>query len=101
MKQHTFELRVGHKEQSTEIIIKPVASLAAKSENVIVLEAESQLKDNAKHTANVISEQIVLIDSTDSVAIVDMKDTIDKAISAKFEYRQVKWKTACLWSQKY
>lgn len=66
-------------EHATGTAVEPAASSATKLENVLVLEAESQLKDDANETAAVISDQVVSMDN----AIVEMNETANEIVSAE------------------
>lgn len=71
------------KEHATETAVEPVVSLAGDSEKLIVVESESQLKDEVTETAAVISDQVASLDNADNVAIVEMREKLNEIISAK------------------
>lgn len=78
-----FEKDEVLEEQATEIIMEPVASLAPKTEKVIVLEGKSQIKDNAEENAAICFEQVASVDSADCAYIKKIKQMGDETNSVK------------------
>lgn len=66
-------------EETAEKTVEAIASLAPKREKIIVLETESQLKDNSKEN----TEQVVSEESTNSTGIVETKEPGHETIYAE------------------
>lgn len=81
---NTLENERVPEEQATESIVEPVPSSAAKSEKVIILEAESQ----PKQVASFVSDQLVSVDT----AVVEIQQMEDVAPSAAFNGNFVLYK---------